>query len=232
MTEQNVSERVKLLIAITARGQGRELMDWMGKRGMGYQMQCIGRGTASSEMLDILGIGSSEKDVVISLGKQSAVEQIVWEFSDNMNNVKKGHGMMMLLSPSAVGNLLATILTMKSAPAALGDSTAAEGDYMKNEHRHSLILISVRQGYTDMVMHTARRAGATGGTVVRGRLAAEELEETFKGMSFAEEREILAILAPDSIREHLMNEVNAEFGMRSEAQGVLCAVPVDKAFRI
>ncbi len=232
MMEQNAPERVKLLIAITQRGHGRELMEWMSKRGMGYQMQCIGRGTASSEMLDILGIGSQEKDVVISLGRQSAVEQIVWEFSDNLNSMKKGHGIMMLLSPSAVGNLLATILTMKSAPAAMGENLAAEGDYMKNEHRHSLILISVRQGYTDMVMHTARRAGATGGTVVRGRLASEELEETFKGMSFAEEREILAILAPDSIRDTLMSEVNTEFGMRSEAQGVLCSLPVDKAFRI
>ena len=46
------------------------------------------------------------------------------------------------------------------------------------------------------------------------------------------EREILAILAPDSIRDLVMEDVNREFGLRSEAGGILCSLPVDKAFKI
>ena len=35
--------------------------------GLRYHFVCKGRGTASSEILDILGIGSSDKAVIISL---------------------------------------------------------------------------------------------------------------------------------------------------------------------
>ena len=103
---------------------------------------------------------------------------------------------------------------------------------MKNEHQHSLILIAVNQGYTDQIMHVAKRAGATGGTIIRARLAGSDTETVFQGMDLHPEREILAILAPDSIRDQVMDNVNKEFGLRSEAGGILCSLPVDKAFKI
>ena len=103
---------------------------------------------------------------------------------------------------------------------------------MKNEHQHSLILITVNQGYTDQVMQVAKKAGATGGTVVRARLAGSDPETVFQGMDLQPAREILAILAPDSIRDQVMEDVNREFGLRSEAGGILCSLPVDKAFMI
>lgn len=100
---------------------------------------------------------------------------------------------------------------------------------MKSEYQHSLILITVNQGYTDGVMQTARKAGATGGTVIRARMAgAEQLLDP----QLSEEKEIIAILAPDSVRNQIMEEVNKEYGMRSEAKGVVCSVPVDKALKI
>lgn len=221
-------ERVRMLVAITERGNGKTLTRKMDTMGVGCLMRCYGQGTASSEMMDILGLGSSEKDIVIAMGKESAVEDVVREYSDTLRSASRGGGIMMLLSPTAVGNLTATILSMCAA------STAENREVkpMKNEHQHSLILITVNQGYTDQVMQTARKAGATGGTVVRARLAGSDPETVFQGMELQPEREILAILAPDSIRDQVMEDVNREFGLRSEAGGILCSLPVDKAFKI
>ena len=232
MTE---NERIRMLIAITQRGHGNELAEWMRKKGVGYQIKCLGRGTAPTEMMDILGMGSSEKSILISLGRQSAVEAVVRAFSDNLSAPSRGLGIMMVLSPDAVGSLIAAILTRHTASeSSSSEDEEQKGDdsIMKNEHRHSLILIAVNQGYTDSVMQTARRAGATGGTIIRGRLASDDISEKFRGITLQSEKEIVAILAPDSIKERLMNDVNAEFGLRTEAQGVLCSVPVDKAFKI
>ena len=134
----------------------------------------------------------------------------------------------MVLSPTAVGNLTATILSMNNTSA----QESREVKPMKNEHQHSLILIAVNQGYTDQIMHVAKRAGATGGTIIRARLAGSDTETVFQGMDLHPEREILAILAPDSIRDQVMDNVNKEFGLRSEAGGILCSLPVDKAFKI
>ena len=221
-------ERVRMLVAITERGNGKTLTRKMDTMGVGCLMRCYGQGTASSEMMDILGLGSSEKDIVIAMGKESAVEDVVREYSDTLRSAARGGGIMMLLSPTAVGNLTATILSMCAASTA----ESREVKPMKNEHQHSLILITVNQGYTDQVMQTARKAGATGGTVVRARLAGGDPETVFQGMELQPEREILAILAPDSIRDQVMEDVNREFGLRSEAGGILCSLPVDKAFKI
>ncbi len=221
-------ENIRMLVAITERGAGQELTRWMRARGVGYQMRCHGQGTAPSEVMDLLGLGSSEKDIVVSLGRESAVEQIVREYVDNMRTARRGKGLMMLLSPNAVGRLIAAILSMNPSAEA-----EREGDtVMQNEHRHSLILIAVNQGYSDPVMQTARRAGATGGTIVRAHLSGSGDSASLFGVPLQTEREIVAILAPDSIREQLMNDVNREHGLRTAAQGVICSLPVDRAFTI
>lgn len=221
------TRRIQMLCAIVERGNGQALIGQLSQMGMGYQLRFTGRGTASSEMMDILGLGSTEKDVVISMGTDGAVADAVRHFSDNLSSTRY-RGIMMLFSPDAVSRLLAVILTMKKSDAPERKESVA----MKNEHQHSLILVVVNQGYTDQVMRIARRSGATGGTVIRARLADAEKESQFHGITLQEEKEIVAILAPDSIRDQLMADVNQECGFRSEAQGVLCAVPVDKAFKI
>ena len=221
-------EKVRMLVAITERGNGNTITRKMDTMGVGCPMRCYGQGTASSEMMDILGLGSSEKDIVIAMGKESAVEDVILEYSDTLRSAGRGSGIMMLLSPTAVGNLTATILSMRTA----STPESREVKPMKNEHQHSLILIAVNQVYTVQVMQTAKKAGATGGTIVRARLAGNDTETVFQGMELQPEREILAILAPDRIRDQVMEDVNREFGLRSEAGGILCSLPVDKAFKI
>ena len=103
---------------------------------------------------------------------------------------------------------------------------------IRSEHKHSLILIAVNQGYTEQVMQTARTAGATGGTVIRARLSDANQSEEFYGIALQAEKEIIAIMASDTVRNAIMDAVNAEHGMRSEAQAAICSLPVDRAFKI
>lgn len=220
-------ERIRLLLSISERGYGRELTARLRKAGVSYNLRCSGRGTAPTEMMDLLGLGSSEKDILVSLGPESAVNEIVAEFTDNLGG-GRGKGIMMLFSPAALSRLVAVMLTMEKPDIPERKDSVS----MKNEHQHSLILVAVNQGYTDQVMQTARRAGATGGTIVRARLADADRGELFRGITLQAEKEIVAILAPDSIREQVMEDVNSAYGLRTEAQGVLCALPVDRAFKI
>ena len=46
------------------------------------------------------------------------------------------------------------------------------------------------------------------------------------------EKEIVTILAPNSIRNQILEDVNREYGLKSEAQGTVLSVPVDKVFKI
>ena len=103
---------------------------------------------------------------------------------------------------------------------------------MKNEHHNNLIFISVNEGYSDSVMEIARKAGATGGTVIKGRLAEIEQLAEIRKADIDGEREILCILAPLKTSQDIMTAVNKEFGLSSDANGVVFAIPTLKAYKI
>ncbi len=217
--------RIMMVISIIERGRAKAYIEMLGRKNIGFHMQCVGQGTASSEMMDILGLGSSDKDIVISYAPRKAVAALAAELSKDMGSGMGYNGLMMFLSTEAINYLAAELLMLQ------GENSENEGEEraMRSEYRHSLILITVNQGYTDGVMQTAKKAGATGGTVIRARFAGAERMEV---LQVQEEKEIIAILAADSVRNQIMEEVNREFGLRSEAGGVVCAVPVDRAMKI
>ena len=219
------SERIMVIASIIERGKAKAYIEMLRKKGVGFHMQCVGQGTASSEMMDILGLVSNNKDIVISYAPHRTVEALATDISKDLSSGLGFNGLMMLLTTSAINRLVSELILLQSE----GGEVKGEERAMKSEYQHSLILITVNQGYTDGVMQTARKAGATGGTVIRARMAgAEQLLDP----QLSEEKEIIAILAPDSVRNQIMEEVNKEYGMRSEAKGVVCSVPVDKALKI
>ncbi len=239
-----VPEKIRMLVSIVERGHGKTLIEWFGKNGVTYHYRCHGHGTASSDMMDILGLGSSEKDIVISFGTESTIAKLAWMLGDSLGNVLRCRGITMLLSPSAMSSMIAVMLTAKNnrtthqSPAGESGSNNTEKESeekmadIRSEHKHSLILIAVNQGYTEQVMQTARTAGATGGTVIRARLSDANQSEEFYGIALQAEKEIIAIMASDTVRNAIMDAVNAEHGMRSEAQAAICSLPVDRAFKI
>ena len=221
MMESIQPRRIRILAAIVERGRGPVLIEQMSKRGLGYQLRFTGRGTASSEMMDILGLGSTEKDIVISMGTAEAVREVVRDFSENLG-VSRYKGIMMLLSPEAVSRLLAVVLTMQTPEITERKDLVP----MKNEHRHSLILVAVNQGYTDQVMQTARRAGATGGTAVHAKGTGTELAKKFFGVSIAAEKELVFILTKPEDRRAIMKAIVTHAGMQTPAKSIVFSMPV------
>lgn len=61
---------------------------------------------------------------------------------------------------------------------------------LKNTNNELLIVIA-EQGYTDLIMSAARKAGAYGGTVIYAKGTGQEFAEKFMGVSLAAEKEIM-----------------------------------------
>lgn len=217
--------QIMMIVSIIERGKAKAYIEMLDRRNIGFHMQCVGQGTASSEMMDILGLVSNDKDIVVSYAPRRVVAALAAELTKDLSSGMGYSGLMMLLSTSAISNVASELLLMQTG----NNETEGEESAMKSEYHHSLILITVNQGYVDGVMQTAKKAGATGGTVIRARLAGAE---QIMALQAQEEKEIIAILAPDSVRNQIMEEVNKEFGLRSEARGVVCSVPVDRAMKI
>ncbi len=226
-------ERMKILFSILERGRGKSYLEFLKGKQIHFHFQTVGVGTAPSEMMDIFGLGTNDKDILISLATESTVNGFLQEFGQSFSGVSGYRGLTMVTSLSAINRITAEIVTRMSADTVeKGDTAMTKKESKNQESKYSLLLISVNQGYTDRVMQTARQAGATGGTVIRARLANAELIEPFVDSPMEEEREIITILVSDKICSSIMNQVNAEFGMNTEARGTLCAIPVEKAFKI
>lgn len=222
-----MSKRPMLLLSIVERGKGQKLIKELENISIRINFQSVGFGTAPTEMMDIFGLGSNDKDIIISLGAEDVVKNMLANFGNIFVSHSKYGGLMIVLKTSAASRLLTEILDFNS------DKNLEKGDgTMKNEHHNNLIIISVNEGFCDDVMHVAKKAGATGGTVIKGRLAEfEQLAELGKN-EMDGEREILCILAPLKTSEQIMNDVNKEFGLTSKANGMLFAIPTEKAFKI
>ncbi len=222
-----MSKRLMALLSIVERDKGTKLIKVLENLGIRMSFQCVGFGTAPTEMMDIFGLGTNDKDIVISLAAEGTVKEMMADFGTSFESHTKFGGLMIILETSAASRVLTELLSHNRSNAVEKGSGA-----MKNEHHNNLIVISVNEGYSDNVMQVARKAGATGGTVIKGRLAEAQLVAELENTQIEEEREILFILAPLKTSKQIMEDVNREFGIMSKANGIILAIPTEKAYKI
>lgn len=221
-----MSKKTMSLLSIVQQGNGKKLIKELKNFKVRINFQTVGLGTAPTEMMDIFGLGSHDKDIIISLGAEDDIRDMIANFGENFQRQSKYGGLMIVLDVSASSRLLNEILNFGN------QNIEKEFVPMKNEHHNNLIVISVNEGYSESVMQVARKAGATGGTVIKGRLADIEQFAEFVKTEVDDEREILFILAPAKVGNQIMEDVNREFGLTSEANGIIFAVPTEKAIKI
>ena len=219
-------EAMKMILSIVERGQGTAIQRLYRKRQVPIHLQCPGKGTATSEIMDILGLGSSEKDVVVSFAAASAAKKLLHDLDNELRGHTGGAGIVVSIPISGLNSLVADLAAYHAE-----SLKQKEGNEMERTE-NSLILVVCALGCTDDVMSTAKARGARGGTVVKGRLSGlEELEQAYE-VELKPEREIVAIVVPTELRGPIMEAINAEHGLRSEAQAVLCSLPIEQIVRL
>lgn len=224
--KQNISP-MQLVVAIVERGKGFSLIREYEQFKLLEHFQTTGFGTASSHLLDTLGFGTTERDVLLSFAPKDTVEQFMRFLKDDDRSSLGTPGIAFSLNLSGMNAILAVALSrLEKMEIERGVQLMEQGNH------HSLILAIVNQGYTDAVMDTARAAGARGGTVVRARWTGAEIVEKVAGITLQAEKEILAIVTPNKDREAIMSEINRVHGMKSPTQTVLISLPIEHMSRL
>ena len=220
-------EPMSVIFTIVERGKGAATIKLFTRNQVYLHTQFPGRGTATSEIMDILGLGSTEKDVIISYATSAAASLLLSKLNNDLRGAVTSGGITFSVPLTGLSNLVLATIAYKT--------DLKKGDTkMSGEHKdeNSLILITCNRGSSDMVMETAKKAGARGGTVFRARLSGvEELENSY-GLNLTPEKEILMIIVPNNIRNAVMESVNKAHGLRSEAEAVICSLGVDQFVRM
>lgn len=224
---------VKMITAIVERGQGKPLAKLLTAQGISFHYQCPAVGTASSEVLDILGIGSPERDVLISFAALGTAERLMFQLkNDELEGRMDAKGIVFDMPLTGLNNIIATLLFEKEAFEKETKIFSDGGDWMEQKGNNSLILIVVNQGHTDAVMDTARKAGAKGGTVIKARFAGSEEAEQLYSFNLQQEKELIAIVASGERRKRIMEAVNEKHGLSTKAAAMICSLGIDQIAKL
>ena len=95
--------------------------------------------------------------------------------------------------------------------------------------KYELIFCVVNAGFSDTAMTAARRAGATGGTILKGRgIVSKDAEEQYK-ITIQPEKEVLMLLIPKTIKDDVLRALYDFVGLGTDGQGIAFSMPVEKA---
>lgn len=203
-----------LMITITDRSRGEEFANWYRSHGIPLVLTALGNGTATTEVLHLLGLEATEKAVLFCVAVRSP--RLVRRAAKDLWLDIPGRGILMTVPISSMGVVAKDYL--------LQGQEAEE--IMENKQTHELIVAIARQGHTDQVMNAARSAGATGGTIVHAKGAGTDLAKKFFGVSIASERELVFILAKAENRKEIMKAIVTQAGMKTDAEAMVFSMPV------
>ena len=209
-----------LMMTITKRSTGRRMLAFYERNNLSAILCTLAKGTATSEMLDCFGLEVTEKTVMMSVVTNDTWEKVKRGLEDNFQIDVPGTGIAFLLPLSSVGG--------KKTLQFLADGQVydkVEESVMKDT-KYELIVVIANHGYSEEVMDAARAEGAGGGTVIHAKGTGLEKAEKFLGVSIADEKEIIYIVAKTADKNAIMKSIMENAGMNSRAKAVVFSIPV------
>ena len=166
-----------------------------------------GRGTAVQSMLDLLGIESNERRVVLTIADAEKTAALIAAQKRRLH-------IAVPIKSEGGGNTVA-YLNGGSSPKYTPDLSCA----------YELIIAIANEGGTDAVMNAARAAGARGGTVLHGKGTGAKGAPKFYNISIAAEKEVILIVSAAEQKAELMRSIPRKAGPDSDAGAIVFSLP-------
>ncbi len=196
-------------------------------RSLGVQtvMGVPASGTASRSMLHFLGLEESEKTVLFCACDRQIQKKLLHALVHTMHIDIAGNGIALAIPLASLGGQTAAQVLLGQT---IDDAArlAAKEEKRMEKTAYELIVAIANTGYTDLVMESARKARAGGGTIVHAKGTGTGLAEKFFGVSLATEKELVLIVARAEDRSPIMRAIMEGAGVSTKAQSVVFSLPV------
>ncbi len=180
----------------------------------------LGQGTASQEHLSVRGLTRTEKAVMAAICDRPTLKKLVHEAKVQLYIDIPGNGVLMAVPVKSVGGARTL--------AYLTDNHPADHEKPDMVFPYELIYVILNEGHSDEVMDAARPAGATGGTVIAAKGTGLKSAEKFRGLSIANEREVILIVAKASAKADIMRAIVEKAGTHTKAGAICFSLPVSQ----
>jgi len=212
--------RLYLMVTITDRNLAKKFTSFYTEAGLDVSLSTLGHGTAASEILDYFGLENNEKAVLFHV-----VTDETWAA------LKKGLRIQMKIEIPGTGIAFTVPLSSIGGKKALNYLTANQ-TYVKEEEtsltdtKYELLVVIANQGYTEQIMDAARKAKASGGTVIHAKGTGSRSAEKFLGVTLVPEREMVFIVVRSDRKNDIMRSIMDEAGIDSKAGSIVFSLPV------
>ena len=175
------------------------------------------KGTATKNMLDLLGIESRDRRLFLTVASPEQTKELIEEQRKRLYIDAPGNGVTVSVPIKSVGGSK-TLAFLSSGQNVKGVPTL--------NYDYELIMIIANQGATDQVMDAARSAGARGGTVIHGLGTGSKNAEKFFKVSIAAEKEVILIVSAADQKAAIMKAIVQQAGPDTKAGAIAFSLPV------
>lgn len=201
-----------LLLSIVPHDQGEKLTAAAVEAGCGGGTVLMGRGLAKSNLMAVLGLGETTKDLIYMVVETPKKQVIIDAIVNATLREKADFGQLFSID---VNSMLKT------------GTITGEDTGMLTEKSRELISVILNKGFADDAMAAARRAGAGGGTVINARGTAREDDEKFFGMHIVPEKEMLLIVVESEKKAAVLDAIRELKCLREPGSGIAFCSGVD-----
>lgn len=226
--ESNNNRSYRMLVLIATKKLSEMATELFSTSGVHVQYRLNAKGTASSEIMDTLGLGSVDKYLLILTLPTEIANKTLKRLHSELRLDAVNSGIAFTMPITGVSRILLNIMDDEQNNSEAG----GKGESIMNDTTYTLISAVVDRGFSGEVMEAARAAGAGGGTVVHSRGIQSEKAMGFWGLGVGAEKEIVLILASVENKSKIMTAISEKCGMHSDAKGMVMSLPIDAVMGI
>lgn len=208
------------VVSVVDRSLSSKLISIIDSMELSVVLTHLGRGTATSEHLKLNDLEPSEKAVISTIASSVSVKQFIKAAKRKLFIDIPGNGIVMSIPIKSVGG--------GKTLAYFTDGQSIGEEKPDMQFGHELIIVILNEGYSDVVMDSARSVGATGGTVIHAKGTGRTKSERFFGMSLAEEKDVVYILASSKNKSDIMKSIARECGVGTPVGAICFSLPVSE----
>ena len=221
--QMTVHSAVELVVAVVDTAQAESVLRVYRENRARVSFECMARGTARTEMLDLLGLGETSKAIVMCLAGHQLAQHLLERLGYELKMRYPGRGIAFSVPVTGIGVRWHKLLTQAEQTEVLDMDRAEKKDGF------DVVAVVMEQGYTNLVMDVARKAGARGGTVISARGIAEDEVKQFFGIEIQAEKEIVFLVVKSEEKQEIMTAIMKAVGMKTKSHGIVLSLPVSNA---
>ncbi|WOC74562.1 hypothetical protein RX717_11210 [Intestinibacillus sp. NTUH-41-i26] len=221
--QMTVHSAVELVVAVVDTAQAESVLRVYRENRALVSFECMARGTARTEVLDLLGLGETSKAIVMCLAGHQLAQHLLERLGYELKMRYPGRGIAFSVPVTGIGVRWHKLLTQAEQTEVLDMDRAEKKDGF------DVVAVVMEQGYTNLVMDVARKAGARGGTVISARGIAEDEVKQFFGIEIQAEKEIVFLVVKSEEKQEIMTAIMKAVGMKTKSHGIVLSLPVSNA---